>query len=153
MKSTPARGVKESLKPFEQSSGENAYAITDDLQAMMQKYVGIVRTESELKAALESIEDLRKRAVKVKVGGNIQFNPGWHLAMDINNMLDISEIVTKAALLRTESRGAHTREDYHDSSDEWGKVNLVTKRIEGEADTRKVALVLPPDELKELLKD
>lgn len=145
--------VKESLKPFEESKGENPYTITDDLQAMMQKNVGIVRTESELKTALEEIKALRKRSQSVKVGGNIQFNPGWHLAMDLCNMIDISEAVTMAALMRTESRGAHTREDFEGSRDEWGKVNLVVKIENGKTKITKETLDKPPAELQKLLKD
>ncbi len=145
--------VKESLKPFEESKGENPYTITDDLQAMMQKNVGIVRTESELKTALEEIKALRKRSQSVKVGGNIQFNPGWHLAMDLCNMIDIAEAVTMAALVRTESRGAHTREDFEGSRDEWGKVNLVVKIENGKTKITKETLDKPPAELQKLLKD
>ena len=97
----------------------------------MQSLVGIVRTEEDLRAALVKIGELRERAAKAKVGGNIQYNPGWHLALDLKNMLDISEAVTKAALERTESRGGHTREDFPDSDKEWGKVNCIVRQNEG----------------------
>ena len=74
------------------------------------------------------IGELRVRAAKAKVGGNIQFNPGWHLTLDLKNMLDISEAVTKAALERTESRGGHTREEFPETDKEWGKVNCIVRQ-------------------------
>ncbi|GJM32702.1 MAG: succinate dehydrogenase flavoprotein subunit [Saprospiraceae bacterium] len=145
--------VKGSKKPFEQTEGENPYSISEDLKKMMQDKVGIVRTESELKEALGELNKLRERANNVKVGGNVQFNPGWHLALDLRNMLDISEVVTKAALVRQESRGAHTREDFPGSDPEWGKVNLIAY-LRGDAiEVEKVPLPIVPPELKELLKD
>ncbi len=143
--------LKESLKPFNESDGENPYAISEDLQKMMQLNVGIVRTESELQFALEEIKKLRVRAATTKVGGNVQFNPGWHLALDLNNMLDISEVVAKAALLRQESRGAHTREDYPNSEDDWGDVNLVVNGRGESVEVEKKPLAKPPAELQELL--
>src|SRR5689334_13091096 len=118
----------------------------------MQSLVGIVRTDEDLKAALVKIGELRSRALKAKVGGNIQFNPGWHLAMDLKNMLDISEAVTKAALERTESRGGHTREDFPDSDKEWQKVNcIVRQNKDGISVTRETRSPMPA-ELEELLK-
>ena len=141
------------LKPFESDKGENPYSITDDLQTMMQKNVGIVRTKSELEEALGELAKLKQRARDVKVGGNVQFNPGWHLAMDLSNMLDIAEIVTTAALMREESRGAHTREDFPGSSDHWGDYNL-TAKLDGDGpDIIKEKLDKPPADLQELLID
>lgn len=146
--------IKDCMKPFEQEEGENPYSISEDLKKMMQRNVGIVRNEQELKEALLEIEKLRKRAETVKVGGNIQFNPGWHLALDLNNMLDISETVTRAALMRTESRGAHTREDYPTSENEWGKFNLIGQKGDNnQIEIEKVPLNPVPSDLKELLKD
>src|SRR5262249_32640779 len=92
------RGARESLAPFERTDGENPYAVHEDLRKMMQNYVGIVRTEEELQTALMELDKLRARASRVKVGGNIQYNPGWHLALDQKNMLEVSEAVTRAAL-------------------------------------------------------
>ncbi len=139
------------LKPFNESEGENPYAISEDLQKMMQLKVGIVRSESDLKEAVEDIKALGERAKTVKVGGNVQFNPGWHLALDLENMLDISEVVAKAALQREESRGAHTREDFPNSEEEWGKVNSIAKQTESGNEVVKVPLDPPPSELQELL--
>ena len=106
------RAAAESLQPFDQSDGENPYTVHEELRTVMQNLVGIVRTDEDLRSALGKLEELREQAAQVKVGGNIQFNPGWHLALDLKNMLDISEAVTRAALERTESRGGHTREDH-----------------------------------------
>ena len=99
------------------------------------------------------LQKLRKRAETVKVGGNIQYNPGWHLALDLENMLDISEVVTRAALERTESRGAHTREDYPDSDPEWAKLNLVARQKDEELEVAREPLPEMPAELAELLKE
>src|SRR5262249_57575790 len=104
--------ARESLAPFDPPAGENPYAIHEDLRTMMQRRVGIVRSEEDLRIALDELDRLRDRARRVKAGGNIQFNPGWHLALDLKNMIDISEAVTRAALVRTESRGAPTPQDY-----------------------------------------
>ena len=141
------------LKPFDSTEGENPYAIHEDLRELMQENVGIVRTQSDLEEALVEIEKLRQRAATVKVGGNIQYNPGWHLALDLTNMLDISEVVTRAAMQRTESRGAHTREDYPETDSAWGGFNLVARQTESGLAIEKAPLEPPPPELAELLKD
>jgi succinate dehydrogenase / fumarate reductase flavoprotein subunit len=119
----------------------------------MQNNVGIVRGEEDLKSALAQIDQLRARARNVKVGGNIQFNPGWHLALDLWNMLDISEAVTRAALERTESRGAHTREDFPDSDATWGQRNLVIRQSSAGLEVVGAPLPEMPSELQQLLKD
>ena len=146
------RLAAEALAPFNTVAGENPYAVHEDLRALMQVYVGIVRSEDDLKLALTKLAELRERAAKVKVTGNIQFNPGWHLALDLKNMLDISESVTLAALERTESRGAHTREDFQDSLPEWGKVNLLIRQRQSKIQTVREPLAEPPPELKKLLQ-
>ncbi len=144
--------AKEALAPFEREEGENPFVIHDDLRKMMQDKVGIVRTEEDLKEALVDIEKFRERAAKVKVGGNIQFNPGWHLALDLKNMLDISEVVATAALARQESRGGHTREDYPDSDEEvWGKQNNLVRLKNGKLELESRVLSDMPDDLKELI--
>lgn len=143
--------MEESLRPFNESEGENPYTISEELQKMMQVKVGIVRSESELKEALEAIDGFRERAKNVKVGGNIQFNPGWHLALDLKNMIDISEVVARSALEREESRGGHTRVDHPDSEDKWGKVNLVVSKKGESSEVKQVPLDKPPADLQELL--
>ncbi|MBK9177006.1 MAG: fumarate reductase/succinate dehydrogenase flavoprotein subunit [Flavobacteriales bacterium] len=144
--------VKESLLPFERNEGENPYAISEDLQKMMQRKVGIIREDKDLREAIEAIRSLRERARHTKVGGNVQFNPGWHLALDLKNMLDISEAVARAALERTESRGGHTREDHPKTEADWGKVNLVMRLRDGNITLEHVPLEQPPAELKALLE-
>jgi len=142
--------TQEALAPFDQTEGENPYTIHEDLREMMQQNVGIVRTEEDLQKALEELQKLRARSKKVKVGGNIQFNPGWHLALDFKNMLDISEAVTRSALERTESRGAHTREDYPDSDEKWSKINLIVRQDGEKIEVRQEPLPEMPAELKQL---
>ncbi len=146
------RVAQETLAPFNQTEGENPYTIHEELRSLMQNNVGIVRTEEDLQEALAQFQSLRERAMRVKVGGNIQFNPGWHLALDLKNMLDISEAVTRAALERQESRGAHTREDYADSDPEWGKVNCIVRQQASEITITREPLTETPDELKQLLE-
>ncbi len=145
--------VSKSHRPFELREGENPYNIMDDLQKMMQKKVGIIRSEEGLNSALEEIKKMRQRAETARVGGNVQFNPGWHLALDLKNMLDISEAVARAALSRRESRGAHTREDYSGSDEEFGKKNLVVRKNGESLQVEEVSLEKPPEELQELLED
>ena len=116
------------LAPFEGGSGdghENPYALHQELQQTMNDLVGIIRREDEMVEALERLTKLKERAAGVLVEGNRQFNPGWHLALDLRNMLLVSECVAKAALERQESRGGHTRDDYPDASPEWRQVNVV----------------------------
>jgi len=141
------------LLPFERSSGESPYAIHDDLQGVMQSLVGIFRNEEDLRRALSEIENLKGRASRVHVEGSRLFNPGWHLARDLESMLTIAEAVTRSALARRESRGAHSRIDYPGLDDAWGKMhNVVMKR----ADTMTLfeANVLEmPDDLKQLLAE
>jgi succinate dehydrogenase / fumarate reductase flavoprotein subunit len=145
--------ARRSLAPFERTDGENPYAIHQDLQMMMQKLVGIVRSEADLKVAREELAKLRERAARVKVAGNIQYNPGWHLALDLTNMIDISEAVTRAAQERTESRGGHTREDFPDSDPKWGKLNVIIRKQGETIEVAREPLPEMPDELKELLKE
>ena len=144
--------ARESLAPFDPAEGENPYTIHEELRTMMQRRVGIVRSGEDLEIALEELGKLRSRASRVKAGGNIQYNPGWHLALDLKNMIDISEAVTRAALTRNESRGGHTREDFPETDKEWGRKNLVIRQ-EGD-DLRVVEQPLNemPDELKAIVK-
>jgi succinate dehydrogenase / fumarate reductase flavoprotein subunit len=148
------RMADESLRPFGEgggADGENPYAVHESLRKLMQENVGIVRSEEDLRAALDQLADLRQRAARVQVGGNIQYNPGWHLALDLANMLDISEAVTRAALERTESRGAHTREDFPDSDTEWARVNVIVRQTEKGIDVYREALAEVPEELNQLI--
>jgi succinate dehydrogenase / fumarate reductase flavoprotein subunit len=115
----------EALAPLDRSGGENPYTIHSELQQTMSDLVGIIRRESEIKAALADLDKLRERAAKVSAPGGTAYNPGWHLALDLRNILLIAECVARAALERQESRGGHTRDDYPGMSPEWRKVNLL----------------------------
>lgn len=118
----------EALAPFgaaEEPSAENPYTLHQELQQTMNDLVGIIRREGEMAEALERIAELRTRARRAGVEGHRQFNPGWHLALDLRNMLLVSECVARAALERTESRGGHTREDYPSMDRGWRPVNLL----------------------------
>jgi succinate dehydrogenase / fumarate reductase flavoprotein subunit len=143
--------ARESLAPFNPPEGENPYAIHEDLRTMMQRRVGIVRSKDDLEFALEALGGLRARAGRVKAGGNIQFNPGWHLALDLKNMIDISEAVTRAALTRTESRGAHTREDFPDTDKPWGLRNVIIRKRGDQLEVAEAPLPEMPADLKDIV--
>jgi succinate dehydrogenase / fumarate reductase flavoprotein subunit len=116
---------RQALAPFNRPGGENPYTIHHDLQEVMQNLVGIFRTDEDLRKALVEISKLKERAQKVHVEGTRVFNPGWHLSIDLQCMLTVSEACTHAALARKESRGAHSRLDFPKTEDEWGKKNHV----------------------------
>ncbi len=120
-----ASAAATALEPLERAEGENPYAIHSELQQVMQDLVGLIRRESELKTALVDLDKLRARAAQVHSPGERAYNPGWHLALDLRNMLVVADCVAQSALERQESRGGHTREDYPAMSPEWRKVNLV----------------------------
>ncbi len=140
------------LEPFERTGGENPYAIHQDLQECMQSLVGIIRTEGELKKALEEIATLRERCRRIKIDGNRQYNPAWHLALDLHSLLTVSHAVTLAALERKESRGGHTRDDYPKTDPELGKVNLVVRKVGTELTVGREPLLQMPPELRQLLE-
>jgi succinate dehydrogenase / fumarate reductase flavoprotein subunit len=119
---------KASLAPFDLAGGENPYEVQRDLQDMMQALVGIVRREEEMAKAVEEIGKLRQRASKARADGHRQYNPGWHTALDLQNLLDCAEAVARAGLERKESRGAHFREDHPNKDPESGRFNLLLRR-------------------------
>ncbi|CAB4849340.1 unannotated protein [freshwater metagenome] len=129
----------EALAPFTTEGGENPYTIHSELQESMNDLVGIIRTQAEVEQALERLEGFKARVAHVTVKGGRAFNPGWHLALDLKNMLLVSECVARAALERQESRGGHTREDYPVMSPEWRQVNIVCR-----ADGDGAAIVRQP---------
>ena len=143
------------LAPFDRGpAGENPYQIQYDLQETMQDLVGIVRVESEMQQALDAIGQLRGRAERTGIAGNREYNNGWHTAIDIGNMMIVSEAITRAALLRKESRGAQFREDFPNKDSEWGKYNIVISRsADGEMQVEKRALTPMPDELKKVIEE
>jgi succinate dehydrogenase / fumarate reductase, flavoprotein subunit len=139
------------LKPFEPAAGddENPYKVQQDLQQTMNDLVGIIRTRAELESSLAEIEKLKVRAAHLMVEGQREYNPGWHLALDLHNMLLVSECIAKAALEREESRGGHTREDHPGFNEEWGTKNIVLS-INSAGDGVDLAtqpLPVMPDEL------
>jgi succinate dehydrogenase / fumarate reductase, flavoprotein subunit len=117
--------VSEALEPLDRASGENPYTVHGEVQQTMSTLVGIIRREDEIKTAITELEQLREQAGLVKAEGGRAYNPGWHLALDLRNMLLISECVAQSALERQESRGGHTRDDFPKMSAEWRKVNLI----------------------------
>lgn len=122
---------REAAAPFERESGENPYQLQQEIQQTMNDLVGIIRRANEIEQALESLEKLRERIAGVRAEGDTIYNPGWHLSLDLRNMLLVSEAVAKAALEREESRGGHTRDDFPQMSAEWRRVNLVVSLREG----------------------
>ncbi len=120
--------LRDTLAPFDRTGGENPYAIQHDLQVMMQDLVGIVRREDEMLRAREALKALRARAARASAVGHREYNPGWHTALDLANLLTISEVVVDAALARRESRGGHFRDDFQNKDKEWGRHNLVASK-------------------------
>ncbi len=128
-------------------SGTNPYLIHEELQETMQQYVGIVRTEEDLLRGIDEIERLKTASKDVKAHGASQYNPGWHEALDIGSLLVTSEAVAKAALLRKESRGGHTRLDYEGEHENWGKVNIVISKGADGMQVQEVERADPPEAL------
>jgi succinate dehydrogenase / fumarate reductase, flavoprotein subunit len=147
--------AKAALRPFDRgASGENPYQIQYDLQESMQDLVGIVRTENEMQQALKKIAQLQTRADRAGITGHRQYNNGWHTAIDLDSLLIVSEAITRAALLRKESRGAQFREDFPNKDTEWGKHNIVVKRgADGEMLVEKRVIPPMPDELNAVVQE
>ncbi len=119
----------EALAPYHVEGGENPYTIHSDLQQTMNDLVGIIRTETEMQEALERLQGFKARVANAGVQGGRAFNPGWHLSLDLKNMLLVAEAVAKSALERTESRGGHTRDDYPTMSPDWRQINIVCTSV------------------------
>ena len=146
-------GIDHMMAPLNREGGENPAAIVHDLREMMQEKVGIIRTREQLVEALDDLEALRIRSQTCSPGGGVIYNPGWHQALELEAMIDVSQMCALAALEREESRGGHTRDDFpvpdHDS---WGKVNsVITKDSEGNMKIEHRSYPPIPDELKQLL--
>lgn len=137
------------IEPFEREGGESPYAIQHDLQEMMQDLVGIVRTEDEMQRALDGLGQLNKRSKNTFVPGNIDFNPGWHTALDLHNLLTVSEAITRAAIERKESRGGHFREDFEQKDPGFAKFNFSLKKAD---DGSMVISKVPIPDMREDLK-
>jgi succinate dehydrogenase / fumarate reductase, flavoprotein subunit len=147
------QAARELTLPFDRADGESPYAIHRDLQEKMQTLVGIFRVEEDLKRALAEIEKFQQRLARVKVEGSRLFNPGWHLARDLKSMLTVTEAVTRSAMARQESRGAHSRIDYPKSDPVWEKKNNVVSRDGMTMKLTQSPVAEMPDELKRLLAE
>jgi succinate dehydrogenase / fumarate reductase flavoprotein subunit len=146
--------AEQALRPFNVADGENAYRIQSDLQEMMQDLVGIVRTESEMLEAVEGIGRLWERAENVSVVGNVEFNPGWHTALDLTNLLTVSEAIARSAIERKESRGAQFREDYPDKEKDFSTFNhVVRKDQDGGMAVSRSEIPEMREELKQIIEE
>jgi succinate dehydrogenase / fumarate reductase flavoprotein subunit len=140
--------------PFERADGENPYAIQHDLQNLMQENVGIVRNQHDMLEATGGIRDLWLRQHKVGVQGHREYNPGWHTALDLDNLLTVSEAVLRSALERKESRGGHARDDYPGKDEAFGKVNVVLKKNRaGEMEVEQRPIAPMRDDLRQIIED
>jgi succinate dehydrogenase / fumarate reductase flavoprotein subunit len=147
--------VRQALAPFDRAgSTEAPYAIQHELQKMMQNLVGIVRQEKEMQEALENVRAMKPRAAKVGVQGNREYNPGWHTALDLDNLLTVSEAIALAAIERKESRGGHFRDDYPDKSAEFAKFNIVVRKgADGSMQLERRPLAPVPPELQAIIEE
>jgi succinate dehydrogenase / fumarate reductase flavoprotein subunit len=146
----------EALAPFERTSGggPGPFQVQQELQQLMQDMVGIVRNEREMAGALESLQKLKAQATAAGVMGNREYNPGWHTALDLKNLLTVSEAITRSALEREESRGGHFRDDFPEKSPEFAKFNIVTYRgPDGQMRIRREPLTEMPAELKAVIEE
>jgi succinate dehydrogenase / fumarate reductase flavoprotein subunit len=149
------QAIKDSLAAFERGeTGENPYKVQSDLQDTMQALVGIVRTESEMQEALRRIRQFNERAARVGVTGHREYHAGWHTALDLRNLLTVSEAITRSAIERKESRGGHFREDCPDKVAEFGTVNImVRKGPDGDLQLSRVPLPPMPGHLKDVIEE
>jgi succinate dehydrogenase flavoprotein subunit len=143
----------EALSAFQRQGGDNPYAVHRDLQKVMQSLVGIFRVREDMEKALSELEKLKERAARTSVEGSRMFNPGWHMAIELKSMLTVSEAVTRSALVREESRGAHSRIDFRELSTEWGKENNIVWRDGKTMGLRQEVLPEMPAELREVLAE
>ncbi|MFN0057862.1 MAG: fumarate reductase/succinate dehydrogenase flavoprotein subunit [Planctomycetota bacterium] len=155
-----AAAARAALEPFdryaERGKGnvENPYSVQEDLQEMMQKLVGIVRREDEMAQAIAELAKLRARAERAGIAGNREYNPGWHTALDLPNLLMVSEAITRAAILRKESRGAQFREDFPEKDPKFGKITqVVRKATDGSMQVLSEPVREIPAELKKIIEE
>ncbi|MBU6314016.1 MAG: fumarate reductase/succinate dehydrogenase flavoprotein subunit [Actinomycetales bacterium] len=136
--------------PFDRDGGENSYSLHAELQEITHNLVGIIRTGAELQSAIEKIADIRKRSANVSVSGGRKFNPGFHLAFDLDNMLLVAESTAKSAIAREESRGGHTRDDFPGMNNKWRQVNHISSFDGTKVNVREQVLPMLPKELFDL---
>ncbi len=145
--------MRDALAPFEHEGGENPFGVQAALQAVMQRNAGIIRDQKGLETALSELEGLKGRARKVGITGSREYNPGWHTAIDLRSLLIVSEATARAALERTESRGAHTRSDYPDSDERQAREQIVIKKEGDRMAVRREAQPPLPADLMKLVKE
>jgi succinate dehydrogenase / fumarate reductase flavoprotein subunit len=146
--------ARSALAPFEPGRTENPYSIQQTLQETMQRLVGIVRLEEEMRQALVEIDRLRERTKRAAVSGHREYNPGWHTAIDLTNLLTVSEAVARCAVERKESRGGHFRDDHPDKAAEFGAINFVVRQAaDGSMEVRRVPIPEMPAELKQVIEE
>jgi succinate dehydrogenase / fumarate reductase flavoprotein subunit len=140
--------VRAATEPLNRAEGINPYVVTEHLQKVMDRYVNIVRERAELETALVELENVRREVDQVQAPGASQYNPGWHEAIALRSLLITAEAVTRAGLMREESRGAHTRTDFPGERDEWGQYNVIVRRgADGRMEVQKEKRPDPPKEL------
>ena len=151
------KAIRDALAPLERPASDDdvgPYRVLHSIQELMQDKAGIIRDEEHLGAALEGLERIRPQVDGISVGGNREFNPGWHAALDLANIMTVSEALVRAARERKESRGAHSRTDYTDKDPEWGKVNLVIRKGGGgEMEIRKEPIPPIRQDLKDIIEE
>jgi succinate dehydrogenase / fumarate reductase flavoprotein subunit len=149
--------ARDALAPFGRSTASEVsgpYDVQHALQDVMQDNVGIVRNDADMRSALVAIERLQRRTSQVAVGGNREYNPGWHTALDLKHLLTVSEAIARAALERKESRGAHFREDFENKDAEWGRWNIVVrKQADGAMELERIPVTETPAELKQIIEE
>ena len=145
--------VTQALAPVDRTEGENPYKIQQDLQETMQDLAGISRSEAGLNEAIEHIHAYAKRAENAHAPGNREYNPGWHTALDLHNLLTVSEAMCLSAEQRTESRGGHFREEYPEKSKEGSTYNTVVRKAQdGSMEVERVPVVPQTDEMKQIIE-
>jgi succinate dehydrogenase / fumarate reductase flavoprotein subunit len=149
------RAAQQSLEPFERGDGgENPYKVQADLQDAMQALVGIVRLENEMQEAVRRIDGFKEREQRVGVSGHREYHAGWHTALDLRNLLTVSEAIARSAIERKESRGGHFREDYPDKAAEFGSINIMVKQATGGGmQVTRTPIPAMPDYLKEVIEE
>jgi len=143
--------TRDLVAPLERTTGESPYDVHAQLQQTMGTLVGIFRVQSDLERALAELEQLERRAQTLRATGGRSYNPGWHLVRDVRNLIVVSKSIATSALLRRESRGAHSRLDFPAMDPAFGKVNLCTKKSPGGMVVEPTPLPAPPPELQALL--
>jgi succinate dehydrogenase / fumarate reductase flavoprotein subunit len=146
---------RDAVAPFDRgAAGENPYKVQHDLQEAMQDLVGIVRVEAEMRRALQCLDSMTARASRVGITGHREYNTGWHTALDLSNLLTASEAITRSAIERKESRGAHFREDYPDKDPAFGRVNIVVRKgADGRMEVARAPIPEIPAELKQIIEE